>query len=102
MKFDLMRKLDLVAIVLLIIMNWFLLVVIYRYDSLVTIFAKDGMYLLVRNLFIYGITIILSFMVIPRYFNYMHRRQLRIELGDTDVYPLLNYHPDDVNHQIEV
>lgn len=91
-----MKKLDMIAIVLVFMMNWFLLAVIYRYDYFMTIFTKEEMYLVVKNVFLYGCTIIVTLMAIPRWFNYVKQRQIRIELGDIELYPFLNYHPEDV------
>lgn len=91
-----MKKLDIVAILLLMAINWFLLAIIYRYEYFITIFTKEQMHLAVKKLFIYGSTIILTLMVIPRWLNFIARRRITKELGDVAVAPFLNYHPEDV------
>lgn len=91
-----MKKLDIVAILLLFIINWFQLAILYRYDYFTTIFTVEQLDMGFGKIFTYGHTIVLALMVIPRWLTYLNRRQTRIELGNVEIAPFLNYHPEDV------
>lgn len=92
-----MKKLDIVAILLLMAINWFLLAILYRYEYFVEVFTVDGIHIVAKNVFIYGHTIIFGLMIFPRYLSYMYRKQIKEELGDVVLFPFLNYYPNDVS-----
>jgi len=96
-----MKKLDLFAILFLLAINFLLGRILYQYDFFVSEFTIKGIHKIIEILNIYATSVILTAIVFPKWQSYLHRRQIRIEIGDIEIAPFLNYHPEDVkNHEI--
>ena len=92
-----MRKTDYLAFIVIICINVIFLRIIYKNDYWITLAGSEALlHDMVDQFFVWGQAFAAILIFLPRYLDFMKRRQIRIEIGDIDPSWYLNYHPDDV------
>jgi hypothetical protein len=92
-----LRRTDYLAFILMIIINLVFLRIFYNYAYWITLAGSEViLHDMMSKVFVWGQTIISSLIFLPRYLDYMRKRQIRLELGNIDPSLFLNYHSEDV------